>query len=443
MKKIKLLLDKKWSIYLIIFSIFFIFHLFLKTNFADDIWFKDIIGTHYENIFDYLYYRYNEWSSRLVIESILILLLQLPKIVWCILDSAIITLLSYSISELFLNKKHNKIIIIILFLMYPWHIMSSAGWYATTLNYLWPLAFGMFVFVYVKKIFTGEKLHLKDKILSLLSLIYACNQEQMCAILFGFFTIFIIYMIKNKIKDKFILIEYILIIISMIFILTCPGNDARTLIEASTWYPIWENYNFVDKIFLGISSTVSIQIFMTNALVLVLCFLVTKITLKKVTNKIIRFISIIPTFIILALNIFSSAFEGVFNGLKIAFDGIQVFTNTVQLDAISVFSKCLALFISILFVASLLISIFYIFKGNKGILLSIILLAGYASRFIIGFTPTIYASGLRTFIFLDFSIMIIVLNLLKEIDKSEYEKYGYILCGLVILSLIETTGYIR
>ena len=57
MKKIKLLLDKKWSIYLMIFSIFLILHLFFQNDFRDDIWFKDIIGTHYENIFDYLYYR--------------------------------------------------------------------------------------------------------------------------------------------------------------------------------------------------------------------------------------------------------------------------------------------------------------------------------------------------------------------------------------------------
>ena len=59
--------------------------------------------------------------------------------------------------------------------------------------------------------------------------------------------------------------------------------------------------------------------------------------------------------------------------------------------------------------------------GKNFLLPLIIYLAGFTSRFIIGFSPTIYASGARTMIFFYFSIlslMIMIYELLKPKHKN-------------------------
>ena len=75
---------------LIVFLVMLIKHLNVELGTGDDIWFLDIAQK--TNLIEYLAMRYSTWTSRLIIEAIMLTLLQLPSVVWIVLDSLIFVL---------------------------------------------------------------------------------------------------------------------------------------------------------------------------------------------------------------------------------------------------------------------------------------------------------------------------------------------------------------
>ena len=115
---------KKYSPFILFAVLMLILHLKVLSN---------------QTLVDYLHYRYYNWSSRLIIDGILVILARLDMIIWKILDVIIYTVGVYYIIKL-VNKNYSKKIAylgVLLFLMYPFYEMASAGWISTTLNYSW------------------------------------------------------------------------------------------------------------------------------------------------------------------------------------------------------------------------------------------------------------------------------------------------------------------
>ena len=84
---------------------------------GDDIWYSKVLSRY--TLPDFLSYRYYEWSGRLVIDAITIILTKESYLVWKILDTILYTLGVYLLIK-FINKDNNKRIELIgisLFLM--------------------------------------------------------------------------------------------------------------------------------------------------------------------------------------------------------------------------------------------------------------------------------------------------------------------------------------
>ena len=72
------------------------------------------------------------------------------------------------------------------------------------------------------------------------------------------------------------------------------------------------------------------------------------------------------------------------------------------------------------------VTVFLIFKEWKDGLTAIVILAvGYAARMTVSLSPTIYASGVRTYTPLIFSLLIVILMIVKEI-YFDFKKYNSI-----------------
>ena len=431
---LKKIINNKKILYSILFILLIIIHLLIKTNTNDDIWFKNVI----KNISDlpnYLISRYNSWTSRLIIESLLIILLKLPKLVWCLLNTLMIFLLVYDIDNLF-SKKNNKMLVLSLICLYSFIDMSSAGWYATTLNYLWPLSLGLYSLIPIKNHLISKTDKLYKYILYFLSLIYACNQEQMCLIIFSIYLLFTIYFIYKKNISKFIILQLIISFISLIFILTCPGNNLRNISETQTWYPAFENFNLISKAFIGIITTTYLLFYKSNFIILLLSLIIPISIFKKYNNKLYRIISLIPIIfyiieIMLKSNINISIIYNIFNCINV----YSIPHNEIELTL----ANYCAFILCIVYYLSILISIIISFKNKEEkYLLIIIYIIGLISRFMIGLSSTIYASGMRTFIFLDFSLLIISYYFIQELNLNiKYKKVlKYVIIIFDILNII-------
>ena len=102
-----------------------------------------------------------------------------------------------------------------------------------------------------------------------------------------------------------------------------------------------------------------------------------------------------------------------------------------QITALSSSVSLFYIFINIVMIVLIIICLFFIFgKSKKAYLIILILAAGLVSRIIIGFSPTIFASGLRTFIYFYFALLIVNLlvvdNIFKKTTRSVQKIITYI-----------------
>lgn len=162
MLKLKKIYESSYFPFLILCIAMIILHINM-IPFGDDNFFGTVLNN--KNLFQYLNERYYGWSSRLTIESIMVIILSIGFNFWRILDVLVINLLAITLSKLFNDSNNREFnwFITIMIILYSFIDMSSAGWVATTLNYIWPLTFGIFSLMYIKKMIQKSEIHWYEK----------------------------------------------------------------------------------------------------------------------------------------------------------------------------------------------------------------------------------------------------------------------------------------
>lgn len=407
MKKIKELLNKKSVYYVCLFILVFALHLFMKPGEADDSWF---INNYTGNPLSFAYMRYMQWSSRFLIEMVLVVIVSLPLILWKVLDTLMIVLLFYSGNKL-LNVKDRKILIfeILLIMILPWKVFGETGWIATTLNYTWPITLGFYGF----SILLEEKTNFLKQTISFICIIFACNQEQMCCVMLAFIIICFCIRTFQKKNNKVFLIPFIICILMGILHIICPGNSMRQISEMQTWYPAYQNFDVLDKISIGIISTVTAILFdfriIYIAFIGMLILYTNYLPLNKKLSYVVQFI--------LACFIFINIYP---------FDSTQLmFYSKAQESIVITFMN----FVLPVLLFSLLISIvIYLIlktKNKYNYMFVLLFLSGICSRLILGFSPTVYASGKRTVIYfyiICYLLTVFIMKTICIIKENDFEK---------------------
>ena len=182
-------------------------------------------------------------------------------------------------------------------------------------------------------------------------------------------------------------------------------------IELAHYYPDYINANIMDKIYLGMVSSTSILLDCTW-IIYFFSFILFLSIIRNVKRRVPRVISFIYfgmlTFIFLLK---------VYCEIKNYQYGLFNYFN--QVGHVFVFSRaniCWLLLIGFLFCT--MIYLFYQLDKNKCIIPIFILLLGCGSRLMMGFSPTVFASGKRTVIFLFFSFLFLSILLIKRYFSS-------------------------
>lgn len=412
---------KKYYMFMILF-IFVLAYFMLTKKANDDLdCIKDLVG---RSLKDYLIYRYNNWSSRLIIDGMMIMLCKNVKYkVFCVLNAATYVVMTIIISKIF-NKEQNKninIFLCFLVLLYPLSHLGSAGYIATSINYLLPLTCLFYSMYVVLQIINNKKFSKISYIIAIITTLIACNMEQTCitfvALLF-FIEIFSIIKKKDKKKNWYIIVLFAIAIIELIFIAKCPGNSVRYNSEIKKWYNNYANYGLKEKIYLGIIPTAS-EILNQKIIFTVFALLLMIYTFCKSKNKILRTLSVIDFSFFLLMGTFSNLTKTIYQNSSKFFEIVNsqdIYGNSIALPNLI----CLAI---ILFVSLSLIYLLYEVFDHK-LEYPLILIVGFASRIMMGFSPTIFASCSRTAIILYFSALVLSLIIYRELynDKNIKEK---------------------
>ena len=164
--------------FVLVFMVALIWHLVIKISAGDDVvYFQTLMDGR--SIWEILAHRYATWSSRMAIEFVLIPLVQVSWL-WKILDIIIYTLIPVLLYRLLNNyteyidenvswsdkdsdreesKSILKWLVCAFMLLYPFSDMVSAGWIATTVNYLWPLFGILYIALLLQKLAQNKLLH--------------------------------------------------------------------------------------------------------------------------------------------------------------------------------------------------------------------------------------------------------------------------------------------
>lgn len=319
--------------------------------------------------------RYLAWSSRVFIDVLIPffvdheLLLKITCIVFLLISPLILLKLFKG------NTLIHLLFCFVIISLFPYYEMKTAGFAATVLNYYFPIVFALFL---CAVIYSNCQLNLLLSVVVLIVGIFASNHEQ-CVIVI--FTFSVIALIKSRPNLNPIALETLIIsILSLVFIFMSPGNAVRMSQEMQNWMPEFATFSLFAKVYMGITTTFY-NLCYHNNLPFVFCFVVLVLCLTKKLRWAIASLIVLSICQELLRNRFKST---------------ELLENATWLTSYP--SLTLILFFTYAFVL-LFISVKLDMSFQNRVVIIVMILLAFALRGVIGLSPTVFASGVRTSIF--------------------------------------------
>ena len=415
----------KYIPFLIFLIILLCYHWKLAVVTADYPTFQTIVSKHpllslTKNGF--LSYRYATWSSRSLIEFNVGVLVSVPTEIWRILDSVIFAAIAVLLSKLLANNNESPFfynclacLFVGLFILTFSKILESAGWLATTTNYIWPICFILIHFYLLKEFIFKNKDISKFKrtiiyLILIITLLEAISSEQLLVMVGGAYLFTIVYCLYKKIEiPKLIYLFIIIILFNFIYDFCCPGNINRVKVVTKMGFPDYANFNIINKLDVGINYFLS-WILMAKDLFSVTFLALLGVYTYLISNK--KKITIITLIPCLAVLFFASLRFANFTTVYSYFDLTNLKHGLLSLGFIRMLS-CGGMYLIITLIP--LYSIYLIYKDNKklGYFIFVLLILGFGSVIISGFTPSLTSDGR---IYLNYLFVMIILDYLL-VDK--------------------------
>lgn len=336
--------------------------------------------------------------------------------IWKILDCVILYIIVKSISYLFVSNKKLNILVALLFSMYPFSEMITAGALSTTVGYTWVLASALLSLVFIKKASTNN-LKWYEIILFIASTIYGTGQEQMCIVFLCIFSAFSVYFMYRKNKYLFLLsfLAEFITCCNAFFLFRGAINGGRN--NEIIYFCDFNSLTFIDKFEMAFSSTLD-RVFYTNYIVLLLTAFILLILWQKSKNKICTLIAAISfTFTFIGSvdwNIFKNVHDAINTDVS---DRVKY--GLININNYYLISSYLPLFVLCLTGILTLVGLYLIGNNLKESLISITMLfLGMMTRMMLMVTVNIYASSTRTYLFLWFSIICVTLYIADNNYKN-------------------------
>lgn len=410
-----------FGLLIFIFHLFFV-RLFIKT---DD---GNFLGIVFRPDFTYaswLTERYLTVSGRSVGEFLLTFFLRHNLIFWKIINTVMITYISYfwfKLSKLFgfkTDKTKQQIFCCCgLFLMLVSCLNPSVFWYAGTFSYLWPFA-GMLMTVspLVSYIFDSN---VKD-IRWLASFFFAfigTSQEQAaaCCTALYIFLLFIAILKKKAIKVS-MLIPLVPIAVCDWFLFTAPGAKGRNAMEAGASFPAYAEYNIFQKLGCGFASFFSNSYYLSFFLMIIFVVLLSVAIYERSENsktkKLLIAANIFTVTACVLVNVIFSAM-----GKSLAHIIFRTAFNENKFN-MSFYALYVTGFLLTALIAAMVVVLMRLDK-TVGISTGLCVAAGFCSAIVMSFSPTVFSSGQRVAFYTNAFVITACVILLSSISPSKY-----------------------
>lgn len=379
-----------------------IFHLFLQPS-GDDL----VYGTVFykEPLPLFISQAYFDWSSRILIMPVAAFFAGNSFVFFSIVNVLVYSLMAVMISKLFIteNKRHHHWVLILILFCVPFiTMMTTAGWVVTNIHYMWPLATALVTIYPIKKYFAYEPIRWFEYPVYFFGTLFSMNMELVAGTLLMIYGAYSVYFYLMKRPFQYGQIITLILIANVVYILFCPGNAVRESSEIVTNFPEYASFGVIQK--LAVSATSHVFSIDQNFIMLVVSGMACVFIWNAYTKGLYRLLGVLPLLFAMVINLFriivlSPKFEYIFSDLT----GKQI-DNWISFEKIthgtlSLYHYLILILIG-LYVLSLFVMIILLFKQSSKLGVGLILVGvSVMTQAVMGFSPTVYESGTRTFLF--------------------------------------------
>lgn len=394
-----------------------IIHIFLPLNWSDDAVF--LKKTADKDIFTFL-----NGSARPLTDG-LTYIFSRNQWLWRILNPCIITTLLCTICKTTsadINNKSTRLIA--LTAVFPTMILVDAGFVATTLNYLWPVTFGILNLIPLTDSLNNKKTSKLLLFVLIPLLAYTTNMQQMCAVLLAVFAVSNIYFICKRNFKPYILLQFIITLSGTVssLLLNFTGDNSRIIRETERYFPTFNQLNIFEKTELGFSSTfycMTMEIRQAFAGFIIFAIFLSVMIFKNKKSLFSRTVSLIPILFSVILGVYSIIPNINCSVIELLSGGFLHYRMNKAVYSFEIVPDIVFLIITAILIYSICILI-----ENKVCKITAILIfmLGLGSRMIMGFSPTVWASGYRTYCIMFISFIYIALIIISNKPEKEDKK---------------------
>lgn len=414
---------------LFIYLSFFIIILLMMINrdfrpTHDDVWFPQVLQ-QYESIFDFLKYRYESWSGRILIDLTLPYVLKTNVWLWRLLNTAALTLLLAAI--IILANLEQKVtglrkqwifafgLFFLIFISKGKILEDGVFWATGSMNYLWPTACLCLALIPYSRLIIGNNDHNVAVWLGVACFgTFASYQEQTSLILICFCgASLLICFFRFRILSWPGLLIFLLFTINFTLLISAPGNILRYIQEMAKYFPHFNTLTVADKLLSGVNYTLLNHFFYLSIKQFIFIPLLTVVlAFKRQQPPAVKILALLPLFYTLLCWIVGREL-GNNLGVLLNLDIYEPLSEHTPDNSSSLHLPPIVIGLSVLL--SIPICWLRIFTLNATCLrLTLFYFAGIFSSFILSFSPTIFASGYRIFFTPDVMVLIVILTLFNH-----------------------------
>ena len=364
---------------------------------GDDPMYASVLDSY--TLWGFTVQHYYTWSARSLIEAVLILAEALPTVLWRLTDPLAIALCAFLGARILGCEQDARAgwALAGLVLCYDWTAMSTAGWVCTTLVFVWPLTAALAAVQPLVQARRGRPVPRWAWPLCVLAAVYAANMEQLmvglalCLLAAAGYDLFC--------RRRPTVFTWVLLAAcgaNAVYALTCPGTAARAAGEATSWFIDFARRSFLENAQLGIASGMASVVYNRDVLFFMLCAVLAIGVWVRCRNPLLRAMSLSAAGAVLCLGVLGDVFTALFP--KLAFFQSAVTKYGVIHTATAWQPKRWLSFLLLLYVLAACVVGLYgaIGHSRRAYFAIAVLCAGFSTRAMLGFSPTVWQSGART-----------------------------------------------
>lgn len=413
-KQIEAWVHSSWFPYVLLLAVLLVWHVQINNTYGDDNYFASVLQER-KTVGAFLHERYQTWSSRVLIEGAMVCIVPWAWL-FRVLNALVLTGLAVFSARLVEGK--TALVswgLCAMIMLLPESLLSSAGWVATQMNYTWPALCALIALLPLRRTLYAQRIPVWEALASLPALLFAANQEQFCVALLAILAVGIVKTVCSRKRMTWLCLTQLLLTgMSLVVIALCPGNKVRYQCELNYWFPDFDELSLLNKIELGFSSTGYTLVMQRNVVFAGFALLLAALVWIKKKDFLSRAIGAAPAAAVLMMGFFPDTLERFLPNIgrmRMALQEIEAGAATYSIGTMLPFVLLGALFLCVVY--GLLVAL----DREQGTAAVYVLCIGMATRMIMSFSPTIWASAERTFVPL-YTVLIVLSGLiLREIGN--------------------------